>query len=82
MRKDYEDPVVAEVRAIKQAIAEEYNFDFKAMLKDMKAREAASGLTFLNWEHKSKAAHARGNKCEHTSRPENQKASSNNSTPR
>ena len=71
MNEHHQDPVVEEVRAIKRAIAEEYNFDFKAMLKDIKAREAASGLTFLNWEHKSKAANARGTKYEHPSQPEN-----------
>lgn len=39
----WEDPVVAEVHAIRKELAAKFNFDIKAMFADMRAREAALG---------------------------------------
>ena len=48
----YIDPVVEEVRAIKDAHARKFNYDLEAWFKDIKASEAASGRTYLKWEQK------------------------------
>ena len=54
MEEPFEDPVVAEFRAAKEAYAKEFNYDNDAMYKDIKACQAASGRTYVNWEHRSK----------------------------
>jgi hypothetical protein len=36
-----EDPVVAEVRAIRDAYAKRFNYDLDAMARDLRAKEAA-----------------------------------------
>jgi hypothetical protein len=41
------DPILAEIRAIRDARARQFNYDVQAMMADMKAREVASGLTFI-----------------------------------
>ena len=48
MEDSFVDPVVAEFRAAKEAYAKEFNYDVKAMMEDVRARQAASGRTYVN----------------------------------
>jgi hypothetical protein len=41
-----DDPVVAEVRRIREEIFAEYNYDLRAMFEDMQRREATSGRRY------------------------------------
>ena len=60
MEKPYEDPVVAEFRAVKEAYAKEFNYDNHAIYKDIKACQAASGRTYVNWERKPASSGKQG----------------------
>ena len=44
--KPDDDPVVAEVRRIREEIFAEYNYDLRAMFEDMQRREATSGRRY------------------------------------
>ena len=46
--EDYDDPVVAEFRAIREAYAKEFNYDIHAIFEDIRAREAASGRKYVS----------------------------------
>jgi hypothetical protein len=46
--KPDDDPVVAEVRRIREQIFAEYNYDLRAMFEDMRRREATSGRTYAD----------------------------------
>jgi hypothetical protein len=46
--KPDDDPVVAEVRRIREEIFAEYNHDLRAMFEDMRRREATSGRMYAN----------------------------------
>jgi hypothetical protein len=39
----WEDPVVAEVRAIRDAYAKRFDYDLDAMARDLRAKEAKGG---------------------------------------
>ena len=39
----WKDPVVEEVRAIRDAYAREFNYDIEAICRDLRAHEAESG---------------------------------------
>jgi hypothetical protein len=39
----WQDPVVEEVRAIRDAYAKQFNYDIEAIYRDLKAQEAQSG---------------------------------------
>lgn len=39
----WEDPVVAEVRAIRDAYAKRFDYDLEAMARDLRAKEAQGG---------------------------------------
>jgi hypothetical protein len=42
-----EDPIVEEVRKVRQAHASQFNFDLRAIYEDLKNHEKASGKTFV-----------------------------------
>lgn len=44
-----EDPIVAEVRKIRQAHAAQFNYDLRAIYHDLKEQEKASGLVFVTF---------------------------------
>ena len=53
--EDYEgyvDPVVAGIRAIREAYAKEFNYDIDAMFEDLRASQAASGLKYVSYPFK------------------------------
>ena len=41
------DPIVAEVRAIRQAYAARFDYDVEAIFKDIRARQEASGRDYV-----------------------------------
>ena len=40
---DWEDPIVAEVRRIREELSAEFNFDAPAIFADIRARQASAG---------------------------------------
>ena len=42
------DPIVAEVRRIREEIFAEYNYDLRAMFEDMRRRQATSGRPYAD----------------------------------
>lgn len=45
----WEDPIVAEVRKIREAHAAQFNYDLKAIGQDLKQQEQASGRIFVSY---------------------------------
>ncbi len=41
------DPIIAEVRAIRQAYAARFDYDVEAMFRDIRARQEASGREYV-----------------------------------
>lgn len=41
------DPIIAEVRAIRQAYAARFDYDVEAIFKDIRARQEASGQDYV-----------------------------------
>jgi hypothetical protein len=46
--KIWEDPIVAEVRKVKERLAARFNFDVVAMLRDQQQREKTSGRHYVD----------------------------------
>jgi hypothetical protein len=45
----WEDPIVEEVRKVRDAYAKQFNYDLKAIYHDLKQQEKASGRTFVSY---------------------------------
>lgn len=45
----WEDPIVAEVRKIREAHAVQFNYDLKAIYQDLKQQEQASERVFVSY---------------------------------
>ena len=41
------DPIIAELRAIRQAYAARFDYDVEAMFRDIRARQEASGREYV-----------------------------------
>ena len=41
------DPIIAELRAIRQQYAARFNYDVEAMFRDIRARQEASGREYV-----------------------------------
>ena len=41
------DPIIAELRAIRQAYAARFDYDVEAMFRDLRARQEASGREYI-----------------------------------
>ena len=41
------DPIIAELRAIRQAYAARFDYDVEAMFRDIRARQEASGRDYV-----------------------------------
>ena len=50
------DPIIAELRAIRQAYAARFNYDVDAMFRDIRARQKASGRKYVRWSRRSAVA--------------------------
>jgi hypothetical protein len=46
--KTWEDPIVAEVRKVKEQLAAKFNFNIEAMLRDVQKREKTSGHKLIS----------------------------------
>ncbi len=44
-----DDPIVAEVRRIREEHAAKFGYDLKAIYEDLKRRQAASGRKYVNF---------------------------------
>ncbi len=52
MAETWTDPIVEEVRRVREAHAAKFNFDLRAIFRDLKAKEAASGRKYVNYERR------------------------------
>jgi hypothetical protein len=52
----WEDPIVAEVRRIREELAARFNFDVKAIFADMRKRQAALGAMLVSREKQAEPA--------------------------
>ena len=50
----WRDPIVEEVRQLREAYAEEFNFDLWAIHRDLKEQEKASGRKIVSFRAKRK----------------------------
>jgi hypothetical protein len=50
-----EDPIVAEVRKIRQKIAAKFNYDIRAICEDARKRERTSGHKIVSPRRRAKA---------------------------
>jgi hypothetical protein len=46
--KTWEDPIVAEVRKVKERLAAKFNYNIDAMFDDLRAREKTSGRRYVD----------------------------------
>lgn len=44
-----EDPIVAEVRRIREEYAAQFNYDLRAIFKDLKEQQENSGRTYVSF---------------------------------
>jgi len=51
----WEDPIVAEVRKIRQKLAAKFNYDIRAMVEDARKREKKSGHPIVSPRRRAKA---------------------------
>ncbi len=47
METRHTDPIIAELRAIRQAYAARFDYDVEAMFRDIRARQEASGRDYV-----------------------------------
>ena len=47
------DPIIAELRAVRDEHAARFNYDVKAIFRDLQARQAASGRTYVRYPARS-----------------------------
>ena len=50
------DPIIAELRAIRQEYAARFNYDVDAMFRDIRARQEASGREYVRLPSRRSAA--------------------------
>jgi len=53
--KTWEDPIVVELRKVKERLAAKFNFDVVAMLRDQQEREKRYGSRLVSFEPRRKA---------------------------
>lgn len=49
MEKFQDDPIVAEVRAVRDEHAAKFDYDVKAIFEDLRARQEASGRKYVRY---------------------------------
>ncbi len=52
----YQDPIVAEVRAIRDAYAKRFNYDLDAICRDLKEKEKRSGRKLVSFSRGRKGS--------------------------
>ena len=61
MRKRSTDPIIAELRAVRDAHAARFNYDVKAIFRDLQARQTASGRKYASYPAKRLASESSKN---------------------
>lgn len=56
--KSYEDPIVEEVRKVKEALSAKFNYNLRAMLADQREREKKYGKRLVSFVKRKKTAKA------------------------
>ena len=49
MQDPQSDPIIAEIRAIRDEHAARFNYDVRAIFKDIQAQQRASGRTYVRY---------------------------------
>ena len=52
MQNQQPDPIIAEIRAIRDEHAARFNYDVKAIFRDIQARQKASGRQYVRYPAK------------------------------
>ena len=52
MRTQPTDPIIAELRAVRDAHAARFNYDVKAIFNDLQARQKSSGRKYVSYPAK------------------------------
>ena len=55
MQKQPTDPIIAELRTVRDAHAARFNYDVKAIFRDLQARQKASGRKYVRYPAKRPA---------------------------
>jgi hypothetical protein len=58
MAETWIDPIVAEVRKVREAHAAAFNYDVQAIYRDLKAKESASGRNYVRYAPRPVAGQA------------------------
>ena len=57
--KIWRDPIVAEVRKVKERLAAKFNHDIDAMFRDLREREKISGHNYVDFSKPARKAAAK-----------------------
>ena len=49
MKRPQSDPIIAEVRAVREQHAARFDYDVKAIFRDLRARQEASGRKYVRY---------------------------------
>ena len=49
MKKPTNDPIIAEVRAVREKHAAQFGYDLTEIFRDLKARQQSSGRTYVRY---------------------------------
>jgi hypothetical protein len=71
----WEDPIVAEVRRVREELAAKFNFDVDAILADTRTRQAALGKRLVSQRESAQLAAERTSQEEAVSGSQNEGAS-------
>lgn len=55
----WKDPIVEEVRSIREKLAERHNFDIRKIMADAKARQGTSGHPLVSFAKGKQSPHAK-----------------------
>ncbi len=62
MAETWIDPIVAEVRRVREAHAAAFNHDLQAIYKDLKAKESSSGRNYVRYSPRPVVAQIRASR--------------------
>lgn len=54
----WEDPIVSEVRRVREELAAKFNFDISAIFEDIRKRQTKLGSRLIRRKHREKAEQA------------------------
>jgi hypothetical protein len=63
-----EDPIVGEVRRIRETLAAKFNFDVSAIFADIRSRQASAGDRLIRWKSRRQAGPADAGEAAATTR--------------